>query len=331
MTRHCLSSRLLLHVGYHKTGSTWFQSRVFAREDLGFCTWKAPRHVVHQLFCAASPFEPFPDGLLADLVAQATSATEAGKVFVVSHERLSGYPASGGYDAGVIAARLHRVFPNATVFGLFRRQPDMILSAWRQQIVDGGDLSLWQFLNPVEPQIVRVPRFAAATYRYSGLVGRYREIFGAERALFLPYEMFVERPLALLQSLAERLQLPVFASSAHALVAAMVRDNPSLSPTLLAAMRKVNLLFVRTQMSPHALVDLGAARIRGAFRVANRFLAPPLRPLDRWLASRAMGRIAKFCAQQYLADNETLQQLIGVSLAEYGYDLPTPTASDFPG
>ena len=50
------------------------------------------------------------------------------KVPVISHERLSGYPHSGGHDSKEIAHRLAAVFPNAKVVIVIREQKSMILS-----------------------------------------------------------------------------------------------------------------------------------------------------------------------------------------------------------
>ena len=35
---------LLIHIGYHKTGSTWLQQRVFDNADIGYCVpWPSGR------------------------------------------------------------------------------------------------------------------------------------------------------------------------------------------------------------------------------------------------------------------------------------------------
>lgn len=316
----CRSPRVLVHIGYHKTGTTWFQGALFARPELGFVPWTAPRGAVHALFCRPGPFEEGPPELARDLVAQAEAATGAGKVFVVSHERLSGYPASGGYDARSIADRLKTYLPNARVLCLFRRQDRMIHSVWRQQIVDGGDRSLAAFLAPPEPGIARVPMFDPGMYRYTGACRYYRTLFGAAQTRFVPYERFTQDPRAVLADLAALVELPALAAEADRIVAAMTRPNPSLSPTVLRLFRLVNHWGVRTQLSPRAALDLGAAQVRGVMRRLSALLGPTLlAPLDRWLDRREAATIARFCAGRYDADNAELSALLGLPLAPLGY------------
>ena len=43
------------------------------------------------------------------------AATAEGRTLVLSHERLSGYPSSGGYDRALIAERLNASFPEAKI------------------------------------------------------------------------------------------------------------------------------------------------------------------------------------------------------------------------
>lgn len=186
----CASERVLLHIGYHKTATTWFQSELFSRQDLGFASL-SDRNLVHKALCIPHPLADGPNESIRRLVSEAQRATVRDLHFVISHERLSGYPASGGFDSRLIADRLKLHFPNARIFCLFREQAAMILSAWRQQVVDGGGLSLRRFLNPPEPNIRRMPMFDPAMYRYSRLLDHYRALFGADHVLFHPYELFV--------------------------------------------------------------------------------------------------------------------------------------------
>jgi hypothetical protein len=61
-----------------------------------------------------------------------------GLIPMVSSERLSGNPHSGGYDSAVLAERLHQVFPGARVLVMIREQRSMILSSWAQYVRVGG-------------------------------------------------------------------------------------------------------------------------------------------------------------------------------------------------
>jgi hypothetical protein len=315
----CLSDRVLLHVGYHKTATTWFQSQLFARADLGFSALSA-RGLVHRALCIPHALAGDGGEAIRRVVAEANEATARGLQFVISHERLSGYPASGGYDAGLLAERLKRHFPNARVFCLFREQRAMILSAWRQQVVDGGGLSLGHFIDPPEPDIRRMPSFDPAMYRYTRLLERNRALYGAENVLFRPYEEFRARPEAVLAGLAALLRSEPMRAAAPGLASGMTTTNPSLTAPVLHLQRFLNIHFARTQLSPDCLVDLGARPIRAFARAIDRGIGSRLfRTVDARSRKRALARIEDRFGAFFDEDNGRLSALVGARLADFGY------------
>lgn len=315
----CPSDRVLLHIGYHKTATTWFQSQLFPRADLGFSALSA-RSLVHRALCVPHALAGDGGEAIRQVVAEANDATARGRQFVISHERLSGYPASGGFDAGLLAERLKRHFPNARVFCLFREQRAMILSAWRQQVVDGGGLSLRHFIDPPEPDIRRVPSFDPAMYRYTHLLQRYRALFGAENVLFRPYEEFRARPEAVLSGLAALLGSDPLQEAARPLASGMTTHNPSLTAPVLHLQRFLNIHFARTQLSPDCRVDLGAKPIRAFARAIDRGIGRRLfRAADARSRKQALARIADRFGAYFDQDNERLSALVGLNLAEFGY------------
>lgn len=323
----CSSGRILLHIGYHKTATTWFQSELFSRPDLGFRPL-SDRRLVHRAFCIPQPFAGGRDDGVRQVVSEAHEATAGGRYFVVSHERLSGYPASGGFDSRMLADRLKQHFPNARVFCLFREQCAMILSAWRQQVVDGGGLSLRRFIDPPEPDIRRMPLFDPAMYRYTFLYEHYRALFGADNVLFRPYETFCAQPETVLAGLAALLENGKLRESARELSAAMKTPNPSLSMPVLQLQRFLNLHFARTQLSQHCLFDVGARTVRGATRAIDRAIGNGLlRPVDAFSRRRAMARISGRFGAFFDEDNARLSGLVGVRLAELGYRVGDHAAS----
>ena len=54
-TGHELKERLLLHVGYHKTATTWLQEFVFRNPDLGFFVRNGGDRIIHE-FVNPAPF-----------------------------------------------------------------------------------------------------------------------------------------------------------------------------------------------------------------------------------------------------------------------------------
>lgn len=315
----CPSNRILLHIGYHKTATTWFQSELFSRPELDFSLLSA-RNLVHRAFCIPHPLADGRDDYVRQVVSEAQEATARGQYFVVSHERLSGYPASGGFDARMLAGRLKSHFPNARIFCLFREQRAMILSAWRQQVIDGGGLSLLRFIDPPEPKIRRMPLFDPAMYRYSRLLELYRGLFGAENVLFRPYEAFRAQPAQELTGLADLLQNDRLRHSAERLSTNMSTPNPSVAMPILMLQRLLNAHFARTQLSQECLIDVGANHIRVVIRFIDRAIGRNMfRSMDSYCQRKALRTISRHFSAYFDEDNARLSKLIDVQLSEFGY------------
>jgi len=196
-------ANVLIHAGYHKTGSTYLQEFVF-RPEHGLSTETGesrtqivrdivvPDNFVFDAGAAREKYRPFVE-----------QAEKQGHRFVLSHERLSGYPPSGGYDRKLVADRLAQTFPGARILLVIREQNSLIRSVYSQYVTDGGDLPLRRFLETPEPALGRVPGFRLEVYEFDRLIEYYRGLFGEKRLLVLPFEMllrergaFVNRILA---------------------------------------------------------------------------------------------------------------------------------------
>src|SRR5438876_1982040 len=105
-------SPVLLHIGYHKTGSGWLRRKFFVDPQTGFGSiGKAgTRHPVRRLV-AARPLEFDPQVARSEFEPLLERVAAQGLLPVVAFERLSGHPFSGGYDSKEIADRLFRTFP----------------------------------------------------------------------------------------------------------------------------------------------------------------------------------------------------------------------------
>ncbi len=317
----CESNRILLHIGYHKTATTWFQSELFSRSEFGFQLLSV-RNLVHKALCGTNPFICGGDDDARQIVSEAHEATTRGQYFVVSHERLSGYPASGGFDSRMTADRLKLHFPNARIFGLFREQRAMILSAWRQQVVDGGGLSLSHFINPPEPEIRRVPLFDPVMYQYTHLLQHYRELFGTDNVLFRPYELFCAQPERIFAGIADLLENKELRRHAEELATNMQRPNRSLSMSLLGFERVLNVLFARTQLSQNCLINIGARPIRASIRMIDRGIGRNvLRPMDSYIRRNAMRKISERFGAFFDDDNARLSEILEMRLWEFGYSV----------
>jgi hypothetical protein len=175
--------QLLLHVGYHKTATSWMQQRLFVPEH-GFRqvarhaeAWK---HVVgvHGLM-----FDP---KAMQQAIAQGMTELREGEVPVVSSEILSGHPFYGGMSSDVFAQRLKQIAPDARILISVRHQRKMLTSVYMQYLSRGGTMSPATFFAG-DPDL-GFYGFRPENFEYHRLVALYQQLFGAENVHVLSQE-----------------------------------------------------------------------------------------------------------------------------------------------
>lgn len=120
---------LLIHIGYHKTATSWLQNELFisandvfeplSKTNSGHSTlsWKFVRDEEGYLSSFETNMEVIRKELLKILIDKNDIKDN---VFVMSSERLSGTPRSGAFDAKLIAQRLAKAFPAAKILIVIR-------------------------------------------------------------------------------------------------------------------------------------------------------------------------------------------------------------------
>ena len=305
---------LLLHVGLHKTGSTWLQDNLFASPRHGFSQHEEPRHLLVERL--VTPYSLSFDAEQARVVywTAIDDARRNGQTLALSHERLSGYPSSGGHDRAMIAERLRKTFPEARVLIVFREQRSLIRSMYSQHITDGGVESLERFLNRPEPRLGRKPSFCLEQYEFDGMIGMYRELFGEDRVLGLPVELLGRDP----QQFADRVM--GFCGLPATEVGPVSRSNQRRPLLMQHVQRPLNMLFYHNELSPGALVHVSRfhkryARLRPLFdRLSPRFL-------ERRMEERLRSGIERHVGNHYAASNRRTAELTGLPLQDFGYPL----------
>lgn len=249
--------RLVVHIGLHKTGTTWLQRHAFV-----------PAFGIQQLVDSSQPWD---DSALQSLVmglnfdplavrAELERRWDGSSLPVLSAERLGGHPISGAYDRWDIADRLAEALPGVRIL-VGTRSEGWEESIYAQMIQEG-------FTGPSMLQPTRTQWKTASWpghYRdVDGLVEGYRQRFGRDRVADLPYELLRDKPEQFTNLLAE-----VCAHEAlrGASVAVTHRENPRAQD--LERLRIANHFKV-SALNPRPLVDLGP---RGA-RLLARILKP---------------------------------------------------------
>jgi hypothetical protein len=309
---------LLLHIGYHKTGTSWLQRFVFPSAELGLAKVSGEGKI-KRATVGPHELEFDPETCRAVFEPRIGRIRRAGLVPVISAERLCGDMLYGAYDSVQIARRLAATFAGARVLIVFREQRQMIVSSYREYISAGGLLALDDYLRPPPPRFPHPWPFSPVHFEYDRLLTLYRELFGEANVLALPYELFRSDP----QDFVLRITALAGTEPSPEAVAALpfsFVENPAWPAAALGARRRANLL-LEGRLNPWAPLDaragVGGVLTRSLRAFGNR--APD--GVATSAARKLAGTVEAAVGDRYRASNRRTAGLTGIDLAPFGYDL----------
>ena len=145
----------VVHIGYHKTATTWLQRQCLPRLGDRVALFGLDRLWAELIAPSPLEFDPGRCGrYITDLL-----AAHPGSVCVFSAERLCGNPHSGGYDAAEMANRIRASFDEAKILIVVREQVAMLVSNYKQYVRMGGICGFEEYLSP--PRDGRMPLYPA--------------------------------------------------------------------------------------------------------------------------------------------------------------------------
>jgi Sulfotransferase domain len=300
---------LLIHVGYHKTGTTWLQRTLFQ-----------PRFGYSQVLSHDEVFASIvrPHGLdfapqaVRESIAMQDAATPSDKVRVISSEILVGNPFLGGRESDAFAARLKTVAPGAKILITVREQIRAATSTYMQYVSRGGTLAPRQFFADQPP--LGYLAFAPEHLEYDRLVRLYRSLFGEENVHVATQESLAREPHKFAADLARFVGMPSCPMLDDLPTERVLASPPECAAPLL---RRVNL-FLSGPASANAGFNLGSpARLtyRAITALSRRGAALDVvrraQPVTREVTRRFSGR--------YLESNKKLKAMLGdrVDLSTY--------------
>lgn len=304
---------LLIHIGLHKTGSTWLQQAIFNDPGRGFTTEAgAPRHQLVHDFVLPDPlaYDATATRRLYDPYLETSVARRL--TLVLSHERLSGYPSSGGYDRSLIAQRLRDTFPEARILIVIREQRALIRSMYSQHITDGGNGTLDQFLYRPERGIGRRPWFNFDMYRFDRLIDLYRSLFGADRVQVAAYETLNDDIQGFVDAISD------FCGNPKVSVADSRPQNRRRVWAMQEVQRRLNTWFYDNELSPGAFLHVRrfAARFARSARYF-RAIVPPA--IDRRMHAALQRKVDRAVGDYFTRSNTMTAEMTGIDLNRIGY------------
>lgn len=355
-------SPFFVHVGYHKTATTWFQDHVFNEHPQIQYLGKAyPDHPSYRMSELKETIVSEPDTTYSS-----TEAREELEEILRDHP-LEGHRTRGmsyeGLSAGdnwfggrnfYVADRLAEVFRDHDVKILLgiREQRSMVESMYSEYVKLGGSESMERlFFSPFSEADDLLEKL-----RYGPVVQHYRETFGADSVKVYLYERFKKKKRTVLSEICDFLDLdePDLEEETTS-----KKSNARLSRWGLSAMRVANHFFFGplnnlspVTMGSHLLARLFRAldyntdeireNVEREHEAALRFeqdrrLQNQLRHHANTLIEnfddqffRGNGKhrfelddsVRSYLEEYYREPNELLQELVAPDLTEYDYSLP---------
>ena len=309
-------ARPIVHIGYHKTATTWFQRQVW------------PSATSHEFVPRAETQKAllFPPGLHFD-AAEARHALridERARPVLLSEENLSGYPHNGGLHGLIgpeMARRILATLPDAQIVVFIRNQRDIVRATYAQYVAGGGTWSLRRYLggkagrHGALTRPYKAPGFEWEHFAFDRLVAHYEELFGRASVHVYPYE-WLDEPEAFLIRLRRDLGLALPVE-----IATRPRANRSIGREALFALRVANLFTRQSVVNKTTVIDLPGGQL---LRHAAKWLVKRLPSRDLRLPDDVAEKVERF----YGESNARLAAIRGLPLAALGYPLaPQPAAS----
>lgn len=289
----------LIHVGYHKTATTWAQQLLFV-EKYGY-RQIADHDDVDRLITRPSSFGFDADAARTHFT-QAMEAAPAGLVPVISSEILSGHPFRGGHESALYAQRLKAIFPEARILCSIRNQLAILPSVYMQYLLRGGTMDHVRFF--AGESTVGYFGFDPDHFLYHHLVGLYREIFGPRNVLVMTQESLRKD----MQAAADRLARFAGVSEPALLDTETRRVHAASYPEYAAPLlRRVNQ-FQTSLLNPAPVLRLGRTP-DGMYRAAG--FVSKRGPFPRLLAGRkpVTTHVRAAFAGRFAESNRALQAM----------------------
>ena len=301
---------ILVHVGYHKTGTTFLQKEVFNHAELPFNLIE--RSLIQKEIIRKNMFFFNPD--------QTRNLFENkfknGCINVVSNEAFIGSPHAGGYTSYDNFLKLKSLFPGAKILICIREQNDMILSTYKQYIKTIGTLNLNKYILPFK-QSCFLPEFNLLHFCYDKLIDAYMNAFGKKNVLVLPYELIKANPEEFLKRIFEFLGLDAKEANKVNLQKQFNAANLNLT---LKAKRVYNIFFTKTRENPRGWFSLSRNINQPLFKSITFFEKKLGRSFQKRINEKQMKTIQKVSNGFYAQSNQKTSELIDMNLSLYGYE-----------
>ena len=300
----------LVHLGYARALSTWLQKHLWSNHAAGFSAPAWTPELLQQMredLVLIHPLSFDADAFRGRWAPRFHEARALDLVPVLTMERLSGSPVTGSYDCKDIAERLNAAFPEARILICVREQVSMLFSQYHRYVAAGGTKRFEMYASPGNKD-PRFPTFNFQTFEYDLLVKLYMDLFGDERVLVCPLEMFKQDPARYLERFFAFSGLPYFGGLPTG------RAESLNHPTSTLPLKRFLNQIIYTS---------GGFQQRRFTTKLRRLRNMPDRRVPQWLERRARSKLGHavdgIVGNRYAESNRRLATRTGLDLASLGY------------
>lgn len=318
--------KLLVHIGYHKTATSWLQNQLFVSTSKNFVSVSKNKKGHSTL---ARDFIYDKDGYLLssfdnneqnimknyEEISQ-NIGNDSRRIRVISHERLSGNPHSSGFDSSLIAQRIQSTFPKSKILIVIREQTSWILSNYFQYLSIGGTHSLKKYLTLNYDG--KRPGFSPSHIKYHNLIQNYYDRFGKNNVVVLPYELLKSDSNNFIKSLGDFLERDLTNESLNFDKRINTKSNHYLNyklrflNPLISSSSVNNSSSLNNKITKSIIIQIKKTI---AYCISNRNNESIKRNLRK--------EIIEWAGNRFNLTNQITQELINMKLEEFGYQTTT--------
>lgn len=298
------SSRIAcIHVGFHKSASTWLQKKGFyLHPDLVLVNQigSPAKSFLHEELIYKDDFSfniKEAKEYFSSLLRQPEYQQ---KCLLLSEENLSGHIYTG-WNAKRNLERVFKTFSGVKIFIIIRRQRDYIMSSYKNYIAVGGALNWERWIGDKELYPVE---HIFNKLLYDRYIHSCMDQFGKGNVLVLPYELMIEEGhLYFMNRLYDFLgvnQVDSFNDSDSL----NRRVNSGMSSAMLPVARTLNGIFGGSKKTQRRIIKVADAAI--------------VRHFPRGLLRSRLNSIAAL-DDNFRESNRRTSNMIGIDLEKYGY------------
>lgn len=182
---------VLLHIGYPKTATTWFQTRFFPY--VSNAKYISRKSIPEWIFKDISEINREELAKFQDQINDPR--------IIISEERMVGN-IQNMYKNPM---KYKEIFPDAEILLLIRNQVDKFASNYSHHILMGGNCSIDRFLFPHNKKEL----FNGLKHQYDRIIDKYKEAFGEQKVHVDLFENFIASPQKFSDKIIDKYDLKV--------------------------------------------------------------------------------------------------------------------------